>query len=93
MDLYYQEYGSNGHPMIILHGLLGSLDNWHSLAGVLAESHHVFTLDQRNHGRSPHFGEMNYRVMADDVRRFMEEENLEKIDLIGHSMGGKVAMH
>ncbi len=91
MQLYYQSYGS-GHPLIILHGLLGSSDNWHTMGKQFGESFHTFALDARNHGRSPHSTEFNYRVLADDVRDFMEQQKLSSAFLLGHSMGGKTAI-
>lgn len=91
MKLNYKAYGS-GKPVIILHGLFGSLDNWHSFAGRLSEYFKVFVIDQRNHGRSPHDDEFSYEVMAEDLREFMAEVNLDSATLLGHSMGGKTAM-
>ncbi len=91
MHLHYQSYGS-GHPLIILHGLLGSLDNWHTLGKQFAESFHTFTLDARNHGRSPHSDEFNYHVMADDAIEFMDQHRISSAFFLGHSMGGKTAM-
>lgn len=82
----------NGPPLLILHGLLGSLDNWAPLANVLAVNYSVFALDLRNHGRSPHDDEFNYDVMAADVAKFIQAQNLGPVHLLGHSMGGKVAM-
>jgi esterase len=82
----------NGPPLLILHGLLGSLDNWAQLANVLAVNFSVFALDLRNHGRSPHAAEFNYDVMAADVAEFIRAQNLGPVQLLGHSMGGKVAM-
>lgn len=82
----------NGPPLLILHGLLGSLDNWMPLAQGLAVDFSVFALDLRNHGRSPHDAEFNYDVMAADVAEFIEAQTLGPIHLLGHSMGGKVAM-
>lgn len=91
MKLNYKEFGS-GKPMIILHGLLGSLDNWQSLAKRFAENFHVFTVDQRNHGQSPHSENMDYDLLSNDLAEFITDHNLEKAILIGHSMGGKTAM-
>jgi pimeloyl-ACP methyl ester carboxylesterase len=78
--------------MIILHGLFGSADNWAPIATRLSDAFQVFALDQRNHGRSPHSGEMNYAVMAADVRQFLDEQSMESAIVLGHSMGGKTAM-
>jgi esterase len=91
MKLNYKAYGS-GKPIIILHGLFGSVDNWHSFARRLGEYLKVFVIDQRNHGRSPHDDELSYEVMAEDLREFMAEVNLDSATLLGHSMGGKTAM-
>ncbi|CAG8766234.1 323_t:CDS:2, partial [Dentiscutata heterogama] len=81
-------------PLIILHGLFGSKQNWRSLAKVFAQrlNTRVFTLDLRNHGESPHSEVHNYEVMAEDVVTFMNEHQLKRTVVMGHSMGGKVAM-
>lgn len=91
MQLNYKTYGQ-GDPIIILHGLFGTLDNWQTIAKRLAEHYSVYLLDLRNHGRSPHADEFNYPVMAEDVREFMESHWIYGAYIIGHSMGGKVAM-
>ncbi len=91
MQLHHLIYGA-GYPLIILHGLFGSLDNWHTLSKNFSEHYKVFSLDQRNHGRSPHSDEFNYSVMAQDLADFLEQHNLSEAYLLGHSMGGKVAM-
>lgn len=92
MELHYREYGE-GFPLIILHGLLGSSGNWHTLSrSVFSKTYRVFTLDLRNHGRSPHDKEMTYDAMASDVVEFASDHDLERFHLLGHSMGGKVAM-
>ncbi len=91
MRLHFREYGS-GDPLIVLHGLFGSGDNWHTLAQSLAERYRVFTVDLRNHGKSPHSPEFTYEVMARDVAELMEALDLQAARLLGHSMGGKVAM-
>jgi len=93
MKLNFKSYGENGPIIIILHGLLGSLDNWHRIAKQLSTDHKVYTLDQRNHGRSPHDYVFNYEVMSADILEFFEEHQIEQATLIGHSMGGKTAMH
>lgn len=82
-----------GKPFLILHGFLGMSDNWKTLGTQFSEEgFRVHLLDQRNHGRSPHTDEMNYDVMAQDVVDYCERFELEDIVLLGHSMGGKVAM-
>ncbi len=78
--------------ILILHGLFGSKRNWQSIARLLSEECQVFTLDLRNHGESEHVDSMSYQVMADDIFQFISEHSLEEVSLVGHSMGGKVAM-
>jgi esterase len=93
LSLNYKEYGTGTQHLIILHGFLGSLDNWHSLSTEWANAGlHVYAVDQRNHGRSPHTDEHTISLMADDLRDFMEEHELKDAVILGHSMGGKVAM-
>ena len=91
MKLNFQSYGT-GFPLIILHGLFGSLDNWQTISTRLGEHFQVFAVDQRNHGRSPHTDVFDYEVMAEDLREFMQSHGLVRAHLIGHSMGGKTAM-
>jgi esterase len=79
-------------PLIILHGLLGAMDNWRSQAKKLSVSRPVYTLDLRNHGSSPHLKGMSYREMYEDVLQLASHESLDSFHLLGHSMGGKVAM-
>ncbi len=91
MKLYCRESGQ-GQPLIILHGLFGSSDNWLTISKKFAEHFHVFLVDQRNHGQSPHADEHNYTVMAADLQEFIDEHQLKDPILIGHSMGGKTVM-
>ncbi len=91
MDLNFKTFG-RGFPLIILHGMLGSLDNWQTLGKKLAEHFMVYLVDQRNHGRSPHAESHTYPEMAEDLRAFMEANWIHEAHLIGHSMGGKTAM-
>lgn len=91
MRLHYREQGQ-GPALVLLHGLFGSLDNWAFVGQRLADHFRVFSLDQRNHGRSPHDSEINYAVMADDLREFLEQHELQTAHILGHSLGGKVAM-
>ena len=91
MKLNFKVFGS-GEPLIILHGLMGSLDNWQTLAKSYAEHFTVFIIDQRNHGKSPHSDEFSYQILSDDLLQFCEEQFIFKTNIIGHSMGGKVAM-
>lgn len=79
--------------MIILHGIFGSSDNWLTQAKLLSEHYHVFLVDQRNHGQSPHSDEFSYQAMVADLLEFIDEHRLENPIVIGHSMGGKVAMN
>ena len=92
MTLFRQVFGE-GQPLIILHGLFGSGDNWLTHARLLSDRYRVFLVDQRNHGRSPHHPDMSYPHMAADVIGLMAEEGLRDVILVGHSMGGKTAMH
>jgi len=91
VKLNYINIGS-GEPLLILHGLFGSLDNWKTLGNRFAENYEVYLIDQRNHGKSPHSREFDYHVMSDDIAEFVEDHSLENINLLGHSMGGKTAM-
>ena len=91
MRLFFTHVGT-GDPVIILHGLFGSQNNWRTIARRLGEEYSVFTPDLRNHGQSSHHPIHSYASMADDVRALMDEEGLHQPFLIGHSMGGKTAM-
>lgn len=82
-----------GEPLIIMHGVFGSSDNWQTLGKVFAEHHKVYLVDLRNHGNSPHSREFNYPLMVADIVELMEDEQLDTAHILGHSMGGKVAMH
>lgn len=82
----------NGPPVIILHGLFGMLDNWRSIARMLEGNYQCILVDLRNHGRSPHHEEMNFQVMAADIKELMDDLDIDEAIIIGHSMGGKVAM-
>jgi pimeloyl-ACP methyl ester carboxylesterase len=91
MKLFYREYG-NGPPLIILHGLYGSSDNWITIAKNLAEMYTVYLPDQRNHGNSFHDNIHDYESMRADLFELAAELNLKKFFLAGHSMGGKIAI-
>ena len=91
MELNYKSFGQ-GQPIIIMHGMFGMLDNWQLIAKKLSEEYLVYLVDLRNHGRSPHSTEFGYDVMADDLLEFMQNNWLHHAYIIGHSMGGKVAM-
>lgn len=89
----YSKIEGQGQPLLILHGYLGMSDNWKTLAGqYAAQGFEVHALDLRNHGRSFHSEEFTYAAMVQDVYDYCRENHLENIDLIGHSMGGKVGM-
>ena len=91
MHLHYKTYGS-GHPLIILHALFGSLNNWQTMSKKFGERFRVFAVDQRNHGGSPHSNVHNYQALAEDLHGFMHEHGISSSHLLGHSMGGKTAM-
>ena len=91
MKLHHQVLGS-GPPLVLLHGLLGSSDNWHYVAKAFAGRYTVHSVDQRNHGASPHSDTMDYPLMAADLLEYFETHGFESVLLVGHSMGGKVAM-
>jgi len=93
VTLFYRDLGGAGKPpMVVLHGLLGSSRNWLTTGGDLAAQYHVFALDLRNHGKSPHADEMTYDVLVSDVLAWMDAHGLGRVTLMGHSMGGKTAM-
>lgn len=91
MLLNYQIFGE-GEPLIILHGLFGTLQNWNNQTKQLSQSYQVIAVDMRNHGRSPHDSAINYKLMAADIVELMAHLNLDSAHIIGHSMGGKAAM-
>lgn len=91
MKLFYRQFGS-GKPIIILHGLFGMSDNWVSIGKQLSEHFEVYIPDMRNHGQSPHDDVFSFSAMADDVLELIDDNHLGNVTLIGHSMGGKVAM-
>jgi pimeloyl-ACP methyl ester carboxylesterase len=93
VTLFHRDLGGAGNPpLIVLHGLLGSSRNWQSTGADLAVRYHVHALDLRNHGRSPHAAEMTFEAMAADVLGWMDAQGITRAALMGHSMGGKVAM-
>ena len=91
MDLNYRTFGE-GEPVIILHGLFGMLDNWQTIAKKLADDYQVILVDLPNHGRSPHTDTFSYPDMAEALAEFIDLEGINAPHLIGHSMGGKVAL-
>ena len=95
MELYYRTLGddsSNQPPVIILHGIFGTSDNWQTFGKRLSENYQVYLVDLRNHGNSPHGETFDYPSMADDLHEFIEQHALVEPVILGHSMGGKVAM-
>lgn len=94
MKLFYRKYGDAGaQPLIILHGLFGTSDNWVSYSRRIAEEgFEVFAIDQRNHGQSPKSPTFNYLALTDDLYDFIEDHGIKNPVLLGHSLGGKVAM-
>lgn len=91
-NLVHSKKFGEGKPLIILHGLFGMLDNWQGLAKQFGQFFETHILDQRNHGKSFHSEKHTYDLMCDDLLFYLDENNLDKINLLGHSMGGKVAM-
>jgi esterase len=91
MKLFYRELGE-GEPLVILHGVFGSSDNWFTVSKTLAEDHKVYLVDARNHGHSPRASEFNYDVMSQDLELFLKDHSIKDPVIIGHSMGGKTVM-
>ena len=91
MKLHSQISGK-GDPLIIMHGVFGMSDNWQTLGRKWADQYEVHLLDMRNHGRSPHSDEFSYELMSDDLVEYLDDRGIERARIIGHSMGGKVAM-
>lgn len=91
MELNYKREGS-GTPLLIVHGLFGSLDNWQTLGKKFAENFDTILVDQRNHGHSPHSDAFDYDLMAGDLIELIEDLEQKEVDIIGHSMGGKATM-
>ncbi len=94
VELAFDELGdSDNKPLIILHGFFASSRNWRSIAKALSTEYHVYVPDLRNHGSSPHSKKMDYPAMVADLQYFLEQHHLlSTVSLLGHSMGGKVAM-
>jgi pimeloyl-ACP methyl ester carboxylesterase len=92
MKLFSRNLG-NGYPLVILHGLMGFSDNWITLGKKWSEKYRVLLPDARNHGLSPHSETFNYDVMAKDLLGFLQDQQINDCYMIGHSMGGKTAMH
>ncbi|MGJ8513289.1 alpha/beta fold hydrolase [Carnimonas bestiolae] len=95
LNLHYIEQGTpsdHERPLVILHGLLGSADNWRSALKAFGRDRRVMALDLRNHGASPHAQDVGYEALAEDVVATLASLNIQRFDLLGHSMGGKTAM-
>jgi len=92
-DILHSKIIGQGKPLLILHGLLGMGDNWLSLAQYTGHGFEVHLIDQRNHGKSFHDHEMNYEAMVEDLQKYIDYHQITSFDLMGHSMGGKTAMH
>ena len=92
MELFYRKYGEPAPPLVIVHGLYGSSDNWVSIARDLSDRFEVYAVDQRNHGNSPHSPVHDYPSMREDLREFMDGQEIKKAVLVGHSMGAKTVM-
>ncbi len=91
MKLNYRKMGE-GKPLVILHGVFGSSDNWQTLGRYFAEWSQVYLVDLRDHGFSPHSDSLELDAMAGDLKELFDDEDIQEADIIGHSMGGKVAM-
>lgn len=93
MKVLHANVVGSGFPLVILHGFLGMGDNWKSLGNKFAQDgYQVHMVDQRNHGRSFHSDTFSYVAMAQDLKHYMDHNNLDRVLLLGHSMGGKTAM-
>ncbi|MFC3853871.1 alpha/beta fold hydrolase [Salinispirillum marinum] len=91
MKLHYRTQG-DGEPVIIIHGLFGDGLNWGGVSRILKDHFRLILPDMRNHGRSPHNNDIRYTTMAADIAALMDDLNLPKAHIVGHSMGGKIAM-
>ncbi len=92
LQLNFKKYGTAPDNLIIIHGFLGSLDNWQTLAIEFSKNFSVYTIDMRNHGKSPHTEHHSIKLMVEDLANFMDQNKINTTHLLGHSMGGKVAM-
>ncbi len=92
IPLLHSKILGSGEPLLILHGFFGMGDNWKSLGNIFAEKYEVHLIDQRNHGRSFHSDEFNYEVMVEDLFNYIKHHQIDKANLLGHSMGGKTVM-
>ena len=92
IELHYVDTGGDATPLVVVHGLLGSADNWRSHLKQWQRRHRVIAVDLRNHGRSPHVAGMGYDAMAEDLLALLDRLDVSRVHLLGHSMGGKVAI-
>ncbi|MBT8317373.1 MAG: alpha/beta fold hydrolase [Lutibacter sp.] len=92
MQVLHSTILGKGEPLLILHGYFGMSDNWKSLGNKFAEHFEVHLIDQRNHGRSFHTDEFDYELLVEDVHQYILQKELTNVFVLGHSMGGKVAM-
>ncbi|WP_444677689.1 alpha/beta fold hydrolase [Halomonas sp. E19] len=92
VELAFTDTGGEGIPLVVVHGLLGSADNWRSHVKQWQQARRVVAVDLRNHGRSPHAEGMHYAQMAGDLLALMDSLAIERAHLLGHSMGGKVVI-
>ena len=90
--IYAKQYGENQPPLVVIHDLFGNADNWHSIAQKWAEHFTVYCLDLPNHGRSSKLSPATFPAMAEAINGWLEENQLSKVFLLGHSLGGKVCM-
>ncbi len=92
MNQLHSKIIGQGEPMIILHGLFGMLDNWQRYGKIWSDRFEVHLVDQRNHGRSFHSERFDYAAMAHDLLLYMDQHQIPRATILGHSMGGKTAM-
>jgi pimeloyl-ACP methyl ester carboxylesterase len=92
LNLFFRQYGRHEPTLVILHGLLGSSQNWQRAAKVLEKTFRVLAVDQRNHGSSPHTETHTFADLREDIKHFLDQQGLDKVYLLGHSMGGLAAM-
>ena len=91
-NILHSKVFGEGKTLVILHGLFGMLDNWQALAKQFGQFFETHIVDQRNHGKSFHAEEHNYELMCADLMNYLDVRGLDKVSLLGHSMGGKTAM-
>ena len=92
MKVLHSTIQGSGEPLLILHGYFGMSDNWKTLGNKFSEVYQVHLIDQRNHGRSFHADKFNYDLLVADLLHYIKYHQIDKIHLLGHSMGGKTAM-